>query len=1274
MSILSNANNFSSVNTSGVDVRTGVYICSIKITDFLSNKTAGYPVSLILHYNAASIRDEGFGRGWLLSLSRFDKDSSTIYLSSGQSYKANYNHQTSEYEIPYRKLKDLKVLYDRGDNEINVIYKNGTIESIDYETGSLKKITSTQGLETEFHYSDSEHTRKLWKITDSSGKELYINYWSQEFKTTVKQLLGGEVYQTLVFDKESNGIYKRLTTVHLPSDESKIVLKYEHLSKINYDLITVFTHPSGLKEVIAYRNEGHSFPSDGPLNKVPYVIQHRLVAGENQPDQVTDYTYSDKNYLGFASDASFVPGEDTLFKAESDYEYSSVETLNSAQSITRYFNKYHLQKVIEYRHNEILYRKEEYVYYAKVNTNIEHQPSNYSCLREKHETHYEGPDFRTFVHKYAYDDYGNQTLIQEVNGDQTKRVYYASEGEGQVCPPEPNGFVALLREETFHPISSGRGQERKTIFAYQYLPRIGGGNFVVLRHEESRPNISVDYVYFNNVDELTHGQLKRTSTFINDFVSRKEFSYSYSDLHVDITTTLTTHDGLVSTNQVKHNLKNGEAIEWIDSEGVLSSCEYDQLGRRVSETEAQGSDYETVVNYIYSVGDGTNQLTIIEPTGIQNVEHYNNAGKVIKTEKSDLNGQLLTLSKLNYNNMGQLIRQQEFDNFSDHSSMITSYEYDARGNLCKITYPDGRIEVIQQDPVKVTVNYSIQGLFSEIRSFDLAGDLLTKELLNSRGKRLAFFRYTYDDFGNLVSSTDQQNHIVEYAYDTADRVVSTRQDYDGKTIEITTKYSGHSLDSLPIETCVNNKVIGSREYDGLSRVVSEVTSSGTEKRSFSGTSPVPSIVETADGNEIKVTYNKYLKKITAYSVSGKEALNVSYRYDAKSGHLVRAENSNHISAYVYLKDGMTREEMAFFPDTSVRLFCFEQYHLSGRIDFKHDYFGNVVRYSYDSYGRAAHLDYTKQDSNGSRVHTFSILSYDRYSRLVGCTTYRGNDRLQIDIELNDVGLETKRTVYLNAQLQFSLEQTYNDELQISQKTVEKGNQKTVEKISYDALHRLVDYQCDGFDLPNDQFGNKIVRQQYSYDQYGNITKLITSFVDGTENICTYTYDTDDVVRLVSVSNSHISYSQSVNFTYDASGNMTTDDQGATYRYDALGQLSSISDANKSYKFEYDAQGRVVGQIEQDLRMELYYQGDQVVNELSDGWHTSYHHVSGLWVDRTISSYLKFNTSPSNYDTSVYIAEHQYLLQNSQQSVISTLTVRDDSVLTEYKTYTPYGQG
>ncbi|MEZ9292258.1 hypothetical protein AB4251_22325 [Vibrio lentus] len=837
----------------------------------------------------------------------------------------------------------------------------------------------------------------------------------------------------------------------------------------------------------------------------------------------------------------------------------------------------------------------------------------------------------------------------------------------------------MLKEETFQPTSSitNSEQERKSVFTYQSLPHIGGGNFVVLKHEESSLS-HVDYVYFNNIEELTHGQLQKTSTFINNFVFRKDLSYHYTDQEATLTTTLTTHDNLVVTTQIKHDLKSGEPVQWIDSEGVSSSCLYDLLGRRTRETKAEGTDYETVVKYFYRVGNGLNQLKIVTPTGIQNIEDYNNAGKVIQTRKSDLNGQLIVLSKLSYNSLGQLITQQEFDNFSTSSSMVTNYEYDARGNLSKITHPEGRVEVIKQNPVKMTINYSIQGLLSEIRSFDLTGNLLTKELLNSRGKRLAFFQHTYDALGNLVSSKDQKNHLVEYSYDTADRLVSTRQTYEGETVEISTKYASHSHDSLPIETCVNNKTIGLRVYDGLSRIVSEVSSSGTEKQSFSGSSPIPSSVEMADGNELKVTYNKYLKKATAYSVSGNKALNITYRYDAKSGHLVRAENNNLISAYVYFKDGMTREEMVLFPNTSVRLFSFEQYHLSGRLDLKHDYFGNVVRYSYDRYGRMFYIEYIKQGSKDESVHTFSTLNYDHYSRLVGCDTYRGNDHLQIELELNDVGLETKRTVHLNSQLQFSWQQVYNDELQISRKTLKRDKKTTVEKMSYDDFNQLVDYQCDGFEHPKDAFGNKIIRQQYSYDLYGNITKLITFFSDGTNNICTYNYDTDDVVRLASISNTHIDYSKSANFSYDASGNITKDERGTTYHYDALGQLNSISlPTNKSYQFKYDAQGRVVAQIGQDdSKMELYYQGDQIVNELYDGWHTCYQNVGGLWTDRTISSYLKFNISPSNYATSVHLAEHQYLLKDAQQSAIATLTSHhgDEIISTEFKTYTPYGQG
>ena len=86
-SIVSNANNFSEHISSGVDVRTGMYSMSVSIGKFISHKSSGSLISLQISYDASSTRDIGFGRGWNIPLSYFNKANNALALSTGQSFQ-----------------------------------------------------------------------------------------------------------------------------------------------------------------------------------------------------------------------------------------------------------------------------------------------------------------------------------------------------------------------------------------------------------------------------------------------------------------------------------------------------------------------------------------------------------------------------------------------------------------------------------------------------------------------------------------------------------------------------------------------------------------------------------------------------------------------------------------------------------------------------------------------------------------------------------------------------------------------------------------------------------------------------------------------------------------------------------------------------------------------------------------------------------------------------------------------------------------------------------
>lgn len=237
------------------------------------------------------------------------------------------------------------------------MYKDGRKDFIDWDEGTLNKTVSNQGLAIYFDYSTFNFKPTLWRIYDDAGRETVINWWDSTWTTRVKHSFNNTVYQELVFNKTGNGVYKRLDDIRFPEHTYSTKIAYRYLTICDYDLIETVTHASGMIEEITYLDNGHLLPDNAPLDRIPYVTVHQISPGENQLTQYTTYDYSDKNYLGFASDRAWVAGEDTLFKAANNYQFSCTETINSRQSVVRIYNKYHLLESAEYLNNGILYKK-----------------------------------------------------------------------------------------------------------------------------------------------------------------------------------------------------------------------------------------------------------------------------------------------------------------------------------------------------------------------------------------------------------------------------------------------------------------------------------------------------------------------------------------------------------------------------------------------------------------------------------------------------------------------------------------------------------------------------------------------------------------------------------------------------------------------------------------------------------------------------------------------------------------------------------------------------
>ncbi len=1260
--ILSNAYNFSNPMVSGVDPRTGSYHISINMGEFLSHKTSGVSLSLILNYNAASSFDMGFGRGWGLTLSSYNKATNMLSLSTGQSFKIEYNSALDEYDIPYRKLKDLRVFYLSSTNELKVVHKDGRSEFIDYSKGTLNRIVSHHGLSVYFSYQYHNNYLVLTHIYDNAGRELSIDWYSDPWKTRVEHWIDDKLYQCIEFNKIANGaIYKRLSSINFPGYTSNTQLEYSFVPSVGYDLIEKVTHLSGLIEEMTYKNLGMALPRGAPFAFIPCVIQYRMKAGEQQPDTLIQYEYSDKNFLGFASDRTWRAGEDTLFTANKHYQYTSKEIINGSESVFRTYNKYHLLDKAEYLKNNILYKKEENLYFANLDLSIDAQPAQYSFIKKEIITNYNGGQSKQRYSEYDYDEYGNQLFIKNVDGSEIHRVFYSKDGEGNYCPADPNGMRSLLKQEIWYPISRDHSEKPRYIdMRYQKLARLDDPNtYTVVLHKQQRHDQSMNMQYYNNRNKpYEYGRLKEQQWVVNGHITRSMMEYNFNQ-QLLIKTKLEGHDGLMICSSEVIRYADGQRVEQTNADGVITRYSYDDAGRLSETCYAPDTDYEAKSSCNYMTGRDINTIIVTDVRGNIETKRLNNAGKVIKISQTDAEGIERIINKSIYDKFGLLITQESTDWIGEQPIRLeTHYQYDSFGQVNKIIHPDGREENINQDPVTLITTYEMTGLLKDVTEYNLSGFEIAKKTYDDSSQLLAKTDYQYDGYGNLIRTTDTRGRVTKQRYDESNRVISTERMLGNEKVAYQFNYANFTIDPLLTKIAVNNQAFGEQQYDGLSRLTAQISASNSKALFYTHSLLMPSLVKTAEEDFISIRNNIYLQAPFAISaVGGGMDTRCQYEYDHTSGLPIKDQSENAQSEQQYNPLGQLISESVRYLDGEARTMTY-QYTLMGLPISITDYFGHTTNYIYDHLGRLKSLSTSMGEKN-----TNTTISYDQFSRpILFDTLNKSGDKVSIELTLNTLGLETNRQVQFNQENIFTLAQRFNDNLQIVEKIYRDDEGETRETMEYDDLDRLITYTSVGPNSPYDEYHNQIERQCFNYDTNNNMTRIRTDYIDGSHDIAIMSYSLQNPVQLMSISHTHPDYIAYVQFYYDRVGNLLSDDKGRKYHYNELGQMVRVEQQGKTLsEYVYNAQGQVTSQTQDSAWLELYYQGDILANEYLGGTYTSYHRSRP---SMTIGRYI------SNQAQDLY----QRLLPNAQGSILSILTEQSENEIQRSKhQYTPYGE-
>lgn len=477
---------------------------------------------------------------------------------------------------------------------------------------------------------------------------------------------------------------------------------------------------------------------------------------------------------------------------------------------------------------------------------------------------------------------------------------------------------------------------------------------------------------------------------------------------------------------------------------------------------------------------------------------------------------------------GNLISQTQ-------NEITTSFQYDAFGRIVKEIQPYDSGDL----PTK-QYNYSFDGMAPETVSMSL------RETANVKNKAL---QYNYDGFAQVVqirSEADNNEFVVKNVY------------YDGlgRVFKEDNPYFGTPWFQLP----ANGTPFTNYSYDGLGRVF---------------------LVQNPDGTNKSITFNK--TAITDFDENGHKH---AYHLDG-FGQIVKVQEFNN--------DPLLNLQLDPYNTTY-------EYDDQGNLVKITDTEGHEFKFAYDSLGRKVQLD----DPDLGRW----TYAYDVIGNLVRQTDNRGKS---IDLSYDTLNRITKKnattgiiTFAYDAQFEGTLSNissvngtvkryTYDDRMRITQEEVLMRSVWRTTGFTYDSMNRILEQT-----LPSEvleyYYGKQGMMQKIpgyidasTYNAFGSL--LMRNYTTGRVQEFTYN-DTNN--RLVMMTNG---LAQNIRYGFDAVGNVlkindTVNNRYHALSYDNLDRLSSAILNGETYKYEYDALGRIQKTQENNLIRRYNYLGAQ----------------------------------------------------------------------------------
>jgi|GEM_PF-872552 len=577
--------------------------------------------------------------------------------------------------------------------------------------------------------------------------------------------------------------------------------------------------------------------------------------------------------------------------------------------------------------------------------------------------------------------------------------------------------------------------------------------------------------------------------------------------------------------------------------------------------------------------DTSGYLTkVTDPLGhITDVVSVN--GRGLPTSIEDPNG---ITSDLTYDARGRLLTRTVNPGAGE---AVTTFAYDAVGQITKITLPDGsELNYAYDDAQRLTKVSNLDGE-EIVYTLDLMGNITKEEIKDTGGTLKKTQTRTFDELGRMLKSigagtqetafsynknddlktvTDPKSNVTTNAYDALNRLITVT---DALTNDADTAYD--AADNLTGVTD-QRSLTTSYVHNGFGDVIRR-TSPDTGITDYEY-DKAANVTKKTDARSVVVTYAyDDASRITTKTFPASTGENVTYTYDDVTGgnygkgRLTKIEDASGSTSFVYdARGNVITETRVIGAQSYVTSYVYDSADNLTQMTYPS---GRIVTYLRDRLGRVAYVT-TKKTGSDPEQFLASNIQYLPFGP-ISSITYGNGQRatLSYDQDYRITGIDTTDGTTTVQDLSY----TYDLASNISgiTDTLDIARNQTLD---YDVLHRLTD--ADGV------YGDI----DYVYDAVGNRTSRVVTDGGVTTDTLTYAGTSN---RLLTVATGGATRT----VTYTANGNITTDSRGSGFDY-------LYNHANRMHEVKENA-ATVATYTYNDM-------GQRVIKDLAGGAKTHFH--------------------------------------------------------------------